>query len=284
MEAFWAGFLRLEDSKLAWRSVIHKEFANAQISVQRTLPIESIPPANSMQPDNQPDPKQLQSLLSELPVNGNLTVDEITKIINTGAASQPIHPNQALPPKRTILVLAASPVNEVRLRLDKEVREIDLALRLANWREKYVLEQRWAVRTDDLRRALLDLEPEIVHFCGHEAGTDGLALEDDAGGAKRVPTNALARLFGLFTNRVQCVVFNACYSEVQAEAICQHIDYVIGMSEALSDAPAIKFAMGFYDALVRGWSYEKAYEFGCNAIELDNLPQHLTPVLKKKTS
>ena len=179
-------------------------------------------------------------------------------------------------------MVASSPIDEARLRLDKEAREIDLGLRLAQQRDRYVLEQRWAVRADDLRRALLDLNPEIVHFCGHGAGSGGLVLENDAGEAQLASTEALTRLFKLFTKRVKCVVLNACYSEVQAEAICQHIDYVVGMSDAISDAAAIKFAVGFYDALVRERTYEDAYEFGCNAIEFDNLPEYLTPVLKKK--
>ncbi len=81
---------------------------------------------------------------------------------------------------KTILVLASSPTNEARLRLDKEVREIDEGLRRAQHQDKFTLQQRWAVRPDDLRRALLDFNPQIVHFCGHGSGDDGLVLENDA--------------------------------------------------------------------------------------------------------
>lgn len=183
---------------------------------------------------------------------------------------------------KTILILASSPLNEARIRLDKEVREIDLGLRIANKGDNFLLKQRWAVRPDDLRRALLDLEPEIVHFCGHGSGEAGLMLEDDTGSAFLASTDALAKLFKLFSNHTQCVILNACYSEVQAEAICQHIDYVIGMNDKINDEAAIKFSVGFYDALVRGWSVEQAYELGCNTIEFANLPGSLTPTLKKK--
>jgi hypothetical protein len=44
------------------------------------------------------------------------------------------------------------------------VREIDQGLNRAKRREQYKLEQRWAVRTDDIRRALLDIEPQFVHY------------------------------------------------------------------------------------------------------------------------
>ncbi|OUL23072.1 CHAT domain-containing protein [Nostoc sp. RF31YmG] len=183
---------------------------------------------------------------------------------------------------KTILILASSPVNEARLRLDKEVREIDEELRRSQKRDQFKLEQRWAVRTDDLRRALLDTEPQIVHFCGHGSGTQGLVIEDEAGKSRLVSTEALADLFELCAEHVECVLLNACYSEEQAKAIVQHIDYVIGMSDAVGDTAAIKFATGFYDGLGAGKSIETAYKFGRNAIQLENIPEHLTPKLKKK--
>jgi hypothetical protein len=71
------------------------------------------------------------------------------------------------PPVKTILILAANPKNTSRLRLDKEVQEIDEGLRRANKREQFKLEQRWAVRSRDFYRAILDTQPQIVHFCGH---------------------------------------------------------------------------------------------------------------------
>jgi hypothetical protein len=200
-------------------------------------------------------------------------------MINTG-----INTAENLLIKRTILILASSPTNTSRLRLDREMREIDAGLRRAKQREQFTLEQKWAVRPDDLRRALLDYNPQIVHFCGHGAGNQGLVLENDVGEAQFLPTNALASLFKLFANRgVECVVLNACYGEVQAEAISQHINYVMGMSDEISDDAAVKFAIGFYDAVGAGWSYEDAYELGCNAIALEGIPEELTPVLKKKT-
>jgi len=189
---------------------------------------------------------------------------------------------------KTILVLASSPTNEARLRLDKEVREIDEGLRRSQHREKFNLQQRWAVRPDDLRRALLDFNPQIVHFSGHGSGEDGLVLENDAGKAQLVSTEALANLFKRFATRgLECVVLNSCYSEIQANAIAEHIDYVIGMNSTILDNTAIKFAVGFYDELGAGWSYEDAYHGGCDAIALEGIPEEHIPVfknLKKKSN
>ena len=61
---------------------------------------------------------------------------------------------------------------------------------------------------------------------------------------------------------MKCVVLNACYSVAQANAISKHIDYVVGMKKAIGDEAAIKFAVGFYDALGAGRDFETAYKFG----------------------
>jgi hypothetical protein len=107
-------------------------------------------------------------------------------------------------------------------------------------------------------------------------------LEDENGQVRLVETVALAGLFEVFANRIECVVLNACYSEMQASAIAQHIPYVIGMSNEIGDKAAIKFATGFYSALGAGESVEFAYKLGCSVIQLDGIAEHLTPVLKKK--
>ena len=183
---------------------------------------------------------------------------------------------------KTILILASNPKNTSQLRLDEEVREIDAGLQRAKKRELFDLKQRWAVRVQDVYQAMLDLKPQIVHFSGHGTGDDGLALEDEFGKLKLVDTEALAKLFELFSTTIECVVLNACYSEVQAEAIVKHIPYVIGMNQAIGDKASVKFATGFYNAIGAGESVEFAYKLGCNVIQLDGIPEHLTPVLKKK--
>ncbi|KYC42840.1 ATPase [Scytonema hofmannii PCC 7110] len=186
------------------------------------------------------------------------------------------------PRVKTILILAANPTNTSRLRLDKEVQEIDEGLRRANKREQFQLEQKWAVRSRDFYRSILDTQPQIVHFCGHGAGEDGIVLEDEAGEAALVQANELARMFKLFASEsIECVVLNACYSEVQAQAIAQHVSYVIGTNQTIGDNAAIAFSMAFYDALAAGRTIEFAFELGSS--RLVGLPEYQTPVLKKKS-
>lgn len=182
---------------------------------------------------------------------------------------------------KSILLLAANPKGTRGLRLQEEEREIKEQLRLAGY-GKTPINSTGAARPRDIRQAMLDFKPQIVHFSGHGAEQDGLVFEDATGQEKLVGSEALADLFRIFSNRVECVVLNACYSEFQAKAIAQHVNYVVAMSKAIGDRAAIEFAIGFYSALGAGELIEFAYELGCNAIQLEGILEHLTPVLYKE--
>jgi hypothetical protein len=183
---------------------------------------------------------------------------------------------------KKILILSSNPKGTARLRLDEEVREIEERLRRSKYREQFLIHSKWAVRLRDIRQAMLDDEPQIVHFCGH-GEEEGLIVEDEQGRAILVDPEGLADLFAFFKRHIECVVLNACYSQPQAEAINQHIPYVIGMSKGIQDKAAIEFVIGFYDALGAGRPIEEAFEFGCNALRLSHIPEYLTPILKKKS-
>jgi hypothetical protein len=181
-----------------------------------------------------------------------------------------------------ILVLTANPSDAgvEPLDLDAEVRQIEEAIRRSPRRDHFQIVARLALRTKDLRHALLEHRPQIVHFCGHGTENKGLVLENDTGKMQEVSTEGLGRLFGAFDeNTIQCVLLNACYSEVQAKAILQFVDCVIGMNQPISDQAAIQFAEGFYDALGAGSTYGEAFKIGCNAIDLDGNSEYLTPQL-----
>jgi hypothetical protein len=163
--------------------------------------------------------------------------------------------------------------------LGEESREIEEGLRRSHLRDRFELRQQWAVRPQDLQRAILDNDPQIIHFAGHGAGEKGIVLQDEDGSAKAVSADALGSLFGLYP-QVECVLLNACYSELQAEAIVKHVRYVIGMNQAIGDEAAITFATAFYDALGAGKPIDFAFKSGSAAIQMAGIPEHLTPVLK----
>jgi hypothetical protein len=185
---------------------------------------------------------------------------------------------------KKILILTANPTNTKPLRLSEEVREIKSAWERSQNREQFEIIVEEAVRLQELRRTLLDHKPDIVHFSGHGGGEQGLALMADNGEAFLVKVAPLAKLFKALQEIffIDCVFINACYSDVQAEGIYPYVNYVVGMNQKIGDEAAKQFAIGFYDTLFAGQSIKSAFNLGCNAIEMENIPEHLTPVLRTK--
>jgi AAA-like domain/CHAT domain len=211
---------------------------------------------------------------------------------------------------RKILILAANPLEAVQLRLAKEVEEIRMTLQLAENRDKFEIESRGAVHPGVLQQYMYDIQPQIVHFSGHGTGSGdlkqasldsrkltviadvesdtnlvagGLVFEDEDSRPQLISGKILANLFKLFDKQVVCVVLNACYSEDQAKEIIQYIPYVIGMKQAIGDDAARQFSQGFYRAIWADRSIEDAFASGVNAIELQGIPEELTPVLLKRS-
>ncbi|UNU25993.1 GUN4 domain-containing protein [Microcoleus vaginatus] len=206
-----------------------------------------------------------------------------------------------------ILILASNPRKD--LNLDREIRDLRGVIEKSRHREEFEVVDELAVRVGDLQELLFKHQPEIVHFCGHGGGEPGLVFESDVGREHLVSTDALSNLFRLFSSSIECVLLNACYSEEQAVAIVDRINYVIGMNQEIRDDAAIAFSKGFYRALGYACSIEQSYEFGCNAIQLEisgssvvrsavseterklgvadavakiAIPEHQKPILKKK--
>jgi len=206
-----------------------------------------------------------------------------------------------------ILILASNPRKD--LNLDREIRDLKEVIKKSQNRQAFEVEDALAVKVGQLQELLFDHRPQIVHFCGHGSGQQGLVFEGNDGGEQWVRAEALSEMFRLFSSNVGCVLLNACYSEEQANAIVNHIDYVIGMSQAIRDDAAIAFSKGFYRAVGYERSIEEAFEFGKNAIQLEisgsskmrsvtteavrkaevvnaiqhtEIPEHLKPILKTK--
>jgi DNA polymerase III delta prime subunit len=209
---------------------------------------------------------------------------------------------------KKILILASNPRND--LKLEREIKDMKNVIKRSKNQSQFETEFELEVHPEELHDLFLEHEPRIVHFCGHGTGEQGLVLQNQAGREQVVSTEALSNLFELFDKQVEGVLLNACYSEVQANAIVQHINYVVGMSDEISDDAAIAFATGFYRALGWGKSIEEAYKFGRNAIQIQIakantsrsrssgasrklvavdvaeqviIPEHFKPVLKRKS-
>jgi len=212
----------------------------------------------------------------------NIKAESIQQIVNADVAK--IERGILPDPPITVLFLAADPTDASRLRLGQELREIQEKLRLSRLRAKFELHQRMSLRPADISQALLDVKPKVVHFSGHGTSSGELCFENDLGEIHAVYPEALANLFELVADQVECVLLNACYSEIQAHSIATHVSYVIGMNKAIGDKAAISFAIGFYQALGDGRSIEESYKFGCAQVGLQTYQERSTPVLITKGS
>jgi hypothetical protein len=162
-----------------------------------------------------------------------------------------------------LLILSSNPRRD--LNLDREVSDLTKAVQRLG---KFELSFGLGVQSQELPGLLAEYSPQVVHFCGHGAGEQGLVFQDELGREQLLSTEILARLFKTFADEINCVVLNACDSDRQAEAIVAHINYVVGMSQPILDKAAYFFATGFYQGLAAGKSIEQAYELGCIAIQI----------------
>jgi CHAT domain len=162
-----------------------------------------------------------------------------------------------------VLILAANPPDTETLRIDQEIREIQRIIRSGKDRDNIEVSIHLAVGTADIIQALLDDEPRLIHFAGHGGGPDGsIAVEDDYGLARVIPVDGLVHLFRTFGRSVDCVLVNACDTELLARELSVVVPYAIGMRQPVRDKSSIRFSAGFYQALAAGKSIEEAFQLG----------------------
>lgn len=189
-----------------------------------------------------------------------------------------------MPPARQrkkMLILASNPNDTSRLRLDQEVREIINALRDAR-SVAYDVFILWAAQIDDVRQSLLDIEPHMIHFCGH--GIAGkLMFEDSRGQTVELGLGVLSELMKVISLDSKCyfevVTMNACSvgnSVESEETIKQFAGEVIYFDREISDGLAIGFASAFYRALAADRPVEAAYRIACTVLS----EQDVKPKLK----
>jgi CHAT domain len=167
-----------------------------------------------------------------------------------------------------VLFLAAAPLDEPRLRLDEEARDIKEQLRLVRQPTAEIsIVHEWAVRTNQIQAAILNEKPDILHFSGH--GSHGsLCFEDENGNSADVTETVFAELIELNRDRIKCVVLNACFSDGVAQLTKPHVRAVIGCDQSIDDGAAIAFTRGFYRALAHGRTYEQAFRLAKNEVSL----------------
>jgi hypothetical protein len=242
--------------------------------------------------------------------NGVLTMLEssdeapVQTIMQTPVAATPTPTSTTTAAKTTannlVLFMASNPLDTASLQLSKEFDAVFSTLQ----NSQFTVKKEGNVTYRKLQTTILKNSPRILHFSGHGLGSgksmptdertrsivrlskSGLVLEDDQRNAKVLETRQLKQMFQIFSEaaeiNIDIVVLNACYSQEQATAISEYVNYVIGMNDAIGDAAAISFASSFYENLAIADNVESAFRFAKLAIDVDGLKEEHKPVLLKK--
>jgi hypothetical protein len=187
-----------------------------------------------------------------------------TKTIRVSSnAATGLVPAQNPGPIVKILFFGANPLGTPSLRVDEEIREIQQTIKQGRERDNILVKTEWAVRPRDITQALIDFQPHFVQFAGHGGGEEGsFAAEDDGGYAHVIPVDGLVQVFKTVGRDVRCVIVNACQTERLAQALAAVVPCVIGMRQPVGDRSAIRFSIGFYQALAAGRPVETAFDVG----------------------
>ncbi|TQE98967.1 MAG: CHAT domain-containing protein [Spiribacter salinus] len=163
--------------------------------------------------------------------------------------------------RTTVLVLNATPDDLGRIRADKEGALLERQLEMVKNREREMhVVQKFAVRLQDIQKELLNNRPKILHFSGH--GDEGvLAFEKDNGTTAVISGEVLAEILEVYGD-LECLVLHACYTENVARACANHVQVIVGSTDAINDETAPKFTYAFYQALANGRPYENAFRAG----------------------
>jgi hypothetical protein len=157
--------------------------------------------------------------------------------------------------------------------VDEEAREIFEKLSEGPYGDKFELARHTAIRPQDLQRLLMLYEPHIVHFSGHGSKAHKIILEGAPGRGKQVDPQGLVGVFRLYSDHVRLVLLNACFTETQARALTEVIDYSVGITKMIGDRAGVTFAGAFYRALGFGRHVQEAFESAQAELRLTRMPR-----------
>jgi len=178
--------------------------------------------------------------------------------------------------------MSANPSKD--LNLDEEIRNVQMAIQSYAKHESVEMIHRPATRLKDMINILNSEKPHILHFAGHGYTESGelYMVDADTKGDKIIPYEALSLLFDTVKeDNLKLVFLNSCYSKVQADAILESIDYVIGMNDEIEDDSAKTLSTQFYSSFVAGVSLVNSFkqakvEVIANHFSQKNIPELLT--------
>jgi len=200
-------------------------------------------------------------------------LDHRLSIVRSLAVTQPLQPRTVVLPLQVLLVRAGAR-GHGGLRFESEQESItDALFSIADVKCKFLD----MPTRQDLRRALYDFDPHVLHFMGHgkvdeDTGSGCVYLRDEKGDPDPLRAQDVEELFsGLSALRL--VVLNACQSargtlsvnghgSVAGALVSRGVAAVIAMQFAISDGAARAFTAEFYTRLAKGGLIDDAVTEG----------------------
>lgn len=183
---------------------------------------------------------------------------------------------------RKILLASSSPDAASHVKVDQLIREVGNTLRSSKYRDHFDITIRTAATYACLRDVFLDFENECVifQFFGHGAkAQNSLVFQTAVNGHQLMSESALVKFCRLNKSQIQCLILTSCDSFAMADALSQHVKYVITMAGPVKQKSALAFSEGFYAAITRGRTFADAFESGVINIEALGLPGYEIPQL-----
>ena len=178
------------------------------------------------------------------------------------------------PERLRILAATATPTDEPPLNLENELLKLKSTLQESEQSSRIDLRIEENVTRNQLRQAIEDYKPHILHFAGHGkrgANMGELALTSDDGCADMVSAEELLAL--IQGADLQLIILNACETAMAPEAkhssgfVTQSLarfltkagtPAVIGMQYRIPDEIAHNFSLDFYKALGKNKPIDQA--------------------------
>lgn len=163
-----------------------------------------------------------------------------------------------MPSTRSVILFLPANPHSNKLSIREEWATIERGLKMSPHGDDFRLELRCAVTADEVIRYVNELVPTVIHFSGHGDGEHGLCLQGEHGQSQPVPARSLEMIVGAAMSNLRLVVLSGCYSTMQAEALSQLVDCVVGTTGAIGDSTARAFSSQLYSALGNGHSIRHA--------------------------
>jgi len=162
-----------------------------------------------------------------------------------------------------ILFVGANNRDQDHLDVKEEGKKIQTEFWAANGsivgEHNVILSADFSPSTSTLKTCLQKYNPVILHFACHGDDTALTLFEED------LQLDDLVKIIANFTawhgKRLQLIVLNSCKSDHIAQALREHVDFVIGHVDEVADEDALDFAGHLYRGLASSESLLRSFDW-----------------------